>query len=290
MTKIFYHADDFGVTVEQSKSILECYESGVLNSVSIIPNSPEAAKSYELIRTFVDSGKIRLVIHLNFVEGFSLASPSDIPYLVDENGMFKCTYGSMLKLNYSPNHKKGVEQFKKEIAAQISAVCAITGTKKINIDSHQHYLMIPMIWEAFCQVVKENSYELDYLRIPVDPRKPVFSNFSTLAAVPKINFIKWALLGFLAPSKSSINSLGSSIKVPLFFGMPFTCQMTKERIDTLLPKYKAIAEASNLDLELMFHPGQVSEVESLLDSAQEDLVEFYGSDYRQLEKDCLMSL
>ena len=37
---IWFHADDYGVTPEQSKRILDCYKQGVLNSISVLPNSP----------------------------------------------------------------------------------------------------------------------------------------------------------------------------------------------------------------------------------------------------------
>ena len=288
--KIIYHADDFGVTVEQSKSILDCYKNGVLNSVSIIPNSAEMAESYELIRDLVDDGKIRAVVHLNFVEGPCMAAGGrdDVPHLVDAEGNFICTYGSMLKLNYSGKKNEVRQEFVEEIAAQIKAVVDVTGGKKISVDSHQHYLQIPMIWEAFCQVMENEDYELEYLRNPVDPMGPVWSTPSMFWSVPKLNFVKWALLKFLAPNMQAFKAEGT--KIPVFFGIPFTCQMTEERVRALLPKYIKVAEKKGVDLELMFHPGAVRDIEKLMDASQADLVDFYGSEYRDREKETLCSI
>ena len=37
----WYHADDFGVSLEQSEKILSCYQEGALNSISILPMVPD---------------------------------------------------------------------------------------------------------------------------------------------------------------------------------------------------------------------------------------------------------
>ena len=287
---VFYHADDFGVTVEQSRSIMDCYYKGRLNSVSIIPNSAQAAESYRLIDKLVDQNKLRLVVHLNFVEGPCMAygGKDTVPHLVDEAGNFNCSYGRMLKLDKSPEHNKVRDEFAAEISAQIAAVVELTGDKTISVDSHQHYLQIPMIWEAFIQVIADEDYTLKYVRIPVDPMGPVWSTPGLLFKVPPINFVKWALLKKLTPDTRRLCQMGTH--VPVFFGIPFTCQMTQDRVEKLLPKYMAIAEKQDRDLELMFHPGAVRMVDDLMDANQQDLVEFYGSKYRDLEKETLCSI
>lgn len=288
MNKIFFHADDFGVTLQQSKSILDCYENGVLNSVSIIPNSPETAASYSLIKDAVEHGKIRLVIHLNFVEGHCMADPACVPHLIKEDSLLSCSYGSMLKYNFSPKRSILTKEFEYEIAAQIASIVTLTGNKTINVDSHQHYLQIPMIFEAFCNVVKANGYKVNYLRIPVDPLWPIWSTPSKFFKVPLINHVKWTLLKILKPSPSKLSDLNCTI--PIFFGMPFTCSMTLDNVLPLLEKYKKIAQKHNADLELMFHPGAVDAASDLLDASQADLVDFYSNKYRALEHKCLKEI
>ncbi|MDE6219323.1 MAG: ChbG/HpnK family deacetylase, partial [Lachnospiraceae bacterium] len=49
INKIWFHADDYGVTTEQSKRILSCYQDGVLNSISVLPNTPALRESLDIL-------------------------------------------------------------------------------------------------------------------------------------------------------------------------------------------------------------------------------------------------
>ena len=40
----------------------------------------------------------------------------------------------------------------------------------------------------------------------------------------------------------------------------------------------------------MFHPGPVRDIDKLLDAKQQDLIEFYGSNFRDLESEALKTL
>ena len=294
-------------------------------------NSPYAIPAYnELVRDAGLSDKIRAVIHLNFVEGkpcaLSVSQASDarsdshasdarsasdettfadssanhnpLNLLTDSRGMFNCTYGKILKASFLSTKSLRTaykEQFKIEIAAQLATGSKLLGTKTLSIDSHQHYHMIPVVYEALMEVVAENDYEIDYLRVPVDPATPIWTTPGLLFKMPPVNFIKWSLLKFLSTRSNSMkkrhfSSISSMHQAPIFFGMPFTCQMQKGLVDDrLFKKYLKIAQKSDLDLELMFHPGTVYSSSDLLDSSQLDLVEFYSSQNRQAEKDVIMS-
>ena len=63
LVALIIHADDFGITVEQSKAILElsdaCGGHGALSSMSMFANSPAFSECAELVRPFVDAGKIK---------------------------------------------------------------------------------------------------------------------------------------------------------------------------------------------------------------------------------------
>ena len=76
---IWYHADDFGVTTEQSERILDCCQNGVLNSISVLPNTPVLGEALEILnRVDPDGTRIRRVLHLNFVEGKPLAGAEHV--------------------------------------------------------------------------------------------------------------------------------------------------------------------------------------------------------------------
>lgn len=287
-TQVFYHADDYGVSEKQSSIIIDCFENGVLNSISVMPNTDRCDSCFDMIQDKVASGKMRCVVHLNFIEGKSLAPVEEIPHLLNDKGMLGCSFVSVLKMNYSTKRKMYQEELKKEIAAQIAKVVGLTGTKKINVDSHQHFHMIPIVWEAIMEVVKEQGYELEYLRISLDPLSILLSTPSVWKHLKPVNMIKWLLLGFLCPGKKVLRKTGA--KIPVFFGLFFTCEMKWDVVKVLLPKYKAYAKKQDRDLELMFHPGAVVDEAELLDASNIELKEFYASSNREDEKRTLMTL
>ena len=96
LVALIIHADDFGITVEQSKAILElsdaCGGHGALSSMSMFANSPAFNECAELVRPFVDAGKIKLGLHLNIVEGHPVSNPDDVPLLVNERGTFSHSF------------------------------------------------------------------------------------------------------------------------------------------------------------------------------------------------------
>lgn len=288
LKQVFYHADDYGVSRKQSSAIIECHEKGALNSVSIMPNAEHCDACFAMIKDKVLSGQIRCVVHLNFIEGSSLSPKEEIPHLLNEKGMLGCSFLSVLKMNYSPKRKQYQQELKKEIAAQIAQIVRLTGSRRINIDSHQHFHMIPIVWEALMEVVREEGYEIGYMRISLDPLGILLSTPSVWKNLKPVNIIKWALLKFLCPSKKKLQQTGAEI--PVFFGLFFTCEMKWDVVKRLLPKYQAYAQKQNRALELMFHPGAVTEETELLDASNLELKEFYASPNREDEKRTLMTL
>lgn len=294
--KIWFHADDYGVTIEQSKRILACHTNGVLNSISILPNTgllPDAAKLLNEVDP--DKNKIRRVLHLNFVEGKSLSEASCVPLLVDRTGFFNKSFIQFFKWNYIKkgiNKKHLVKQIKEEIRAQIRAVTFDNDFGITAIDSHQHYHMIPIIFDSLMDVLSEPEFQqlsIHYIRIPVDPLTPILHHTSMRRDVPKVNWIKWSVLKLYAKrNKKLLQKEG--ILTPIFFGILYTCKMKMEVVKALLPAYQAYANRKGKQLELMFHPGNLTASNELLDERSKELAVFYMSDDRFHEAECLKLL
>ena len=100
MKRIYFHADDYGVSEAQSARILNCYTDGVLNSMSVIPNTPELEVSLALLDTKDTKNKIRRVLHLNFVEGKPVSGAKQVDMLVDDAGLFSVSFIQLLKWSY----------------------------------------------------------------------------------------------------------------------------------------------------------------------------------------------
>ena len=124
---------------------------------------------------------------------------------------------------------------------------------------------------------------------PVDPVAPLWKDMHTLLGVPAINWVKWCILKINAVRNKKILQ-DKGIKSPLFFGIFYTCEMKKDVVETLLPAYEAYAEGKNEELELMFHPGNLTAEYELLDARRKELAAFYMSDNRFYEAECLKQL
>ncbi len=157
----WYHADDFGVSLEQSEKILSCYQEGALNSISILPNVPDLDGALALLDRIDAKGVIRRVLHLNFVEGKPLAGANKVPLLADKEGYFDKSFIRFLLWNYTACGRRRAKlkaQIREEIRAQLRAVTAEHDFRITAVDSHQHYHMIPMIFDCLLAVLDEEEF------------------------------------------------------------------------------------------------------------------------------------
>lgn len=287
--RIYFHADDYGVTPQQSGRILTCHAEGALNSISVIPNALQLEECLSLLEQEDCERKIRRVLHLNFVEGRPAAQEKLVSMLVDEKGYFCCSFIQLLKWNYTKkgeNRRKLKEQLKTEIAAQLAKVTKECDYHITAIDSHQHYHMIPIVMEALLEVLEAGQIAVEEIRIPVDPLLPLLKTPSVWFRVPAINWAKWTIL-WLHAGKNKKLLTKKGIRIPIFFGIFFTCEMKTDVVEVLLPKYKKYADKKNQALELMFHPGNLTACYELLDERSKELEDFYMSDNRFAEAECL---
>ena len=294
--KVWFHADDYGVTKEQSERILGCYQNGALNSISVLPNTPALEESLEVLnRVDPDGTRIRRVLHLNFVEGKPLAGAENVPGLVDDTGCFDKSFIRLFQwdhLKRGAARRRIVRQLGTEIAAQLRAVTSQCDYKITAIDSHQHYHMIPIVFDTLMEVLSEKEFEhlrICQIRIPVDPTAPLMHSAQMLRGVPVMNWVKWCILKIYADRNKKVLQ-NKGVGTPVFFGIFYTCEMKKEVVEALLPAYKAYAAKRNQELELMFHPGNLLAAYELLDGRNTELAEFYMSDNRFYEAECLKLL
>lgn len=290
--KIYFHADDYGVTLKQAERILSCYSEGVLNSISIIANVPQLEACCHLLDEKDTKRKIRRVLHLNFVEGQPIAPVEKVSMLVDETGLFSCSFIKLLKWNYVLQGEKKrqlKEQLKLEIKSQFEKVMDDNDFSITAVDAHQHYHMIPIVMESLLEVVAEKKIDINEIRIPVDPLIPLIKTPSMWGKVPMINWIKWMIL-WMHSAKCKRMLKKRKIQIPVFFGIFFTCEMTEKVVQKFLSKYVSYANKRGKGLELMFHPGDLDCENDLLDRRSEELKEFYLSKNRKLEAQCLKKM
>ena len=283
---ILFHADDYGINRIQAKRILTCQSQGCLNSVSLLVTSPEAFACASML-----PGDLRCRLHLNLREGPSLCDPSRIPMLVDEKGYFRLSFGAMLF--WSVCRKKRLKaQLKREIRCQILRMQELMGADApLRIDSHGHYHMIPAVWDALFETCDDLQVEIREIRVPAEPFGPILHDPYLLRKAPLSGLVKNLVMHVLY----ACDRIGGrhpkdfdfTKKVPVFFGMIFTTRMTLVPVRRLLPSFKRLASDRGRDLELMFHPGGLSEKEPLWD---ERFREFHTSPNRSREAEALCAM
>ena len=180
LVALIIHADDFGITVEQSKAILElsdaCDGHGALSSMSMFANSPAFNECAELVRPFVDAGKIKLGLHLNIVEGHPVSNPDDVPLLVNERGTFSHSFtGYLMASMLRTGDRDGIrEQLAREFSEQIKRYLEAFPDQRRNlrVDTHQHTHMVPLVHDALLAACRRTDCLVTAARLPVEPVGP----------------------------------------------------------------------------------------------------------------------
>lgn len=292
-----FHADDFGITLGQSKRILECCGDypggrGVLNSLSVLAGSP----CFEECCALLDERPktLRVGVHLNFVEGPCCADPADIPLLVDEKGLFKLGYGGLLAGSYGRGAAELRRQLTTEALAQISRVVGrfpeLAG--HLRVDGHQHTQLIPVVFDAMLDAIRQSGCTLEYLRVPAEPTG-AFVRSDVAGTIKPVNWVKHALLNTLWRRDRRVLA-GSGLAryeeaSAVFCGVLFSGHMDEERVCRVLPALAEEAGHRDMALELLFHPGRVGSAAECLNPALPGFVEFSCGEGRDVEHDALRS-
>lgn len=286
--ELLIHADDFGITLEQSKIILGLTSAGggPLNSLSVMANSPQ----FESCMALLDDAPadLHIGVHLNFVEGACCADPRDVSLLVDEKGVFCLGYGGLLKSSFGAAGKELRRQVEIEARAQIVRVVERlpqVGTH-LRLDGHQHTQLIPGVFDGICNLIEHDRLHVEYLRIPAEPTLPFLSP-AVFGQVSPVNWIKHALLNILWMRdrrrwKDLYAQWGSDPRA-LFCGVAFSGAMTAERVGRVLPQLAHTACKQGRSLEVLFHPGRVARPQDCLNPNLPGFVAFSCGEGRDLE-------
>ena len=146
-----FHADDYGLFLEQSERILACFEHGVLNGTSIISNGPELDAC---LRALPENG-MQLSVHLNLMQGRCLAPAEELTLLADGKGQFCVTFSQLLFSGLTGKREAYKQQIKTEYRAQIRKLLPLfrqTG-QALRIDGHAHWHVLPVAFDALMEVI-----------------------------------------------------------------------------------------------------------------------------------------
>lgn len=281
--RIEYHADDYGMFPAQSRRILDCHMNGLLNGVSIMPNGSYLDGGLADLAAFED--KIAVTVHLNLIEGNSLCAPEEVPLLTDEQGVFRVSFGKLLLHSFLPDRNRYRDQLRKELRAQIRTVAMRTQGQPLRLDGHAHYHMLPVVFDALMDVIREDNLPVSYIRIPREYLSVYLRSPGTLLAFSLINLLKVVILNILSHrANRKYGDVLKRMEQKLFMGVFFSGQMYRENVEPVLPHAIKLAEKLGKDLEVLAHPGGVYEPEDISCLTCREDIAFLTSEKRRRER------
>lgn len=299
MNLLEIHADDYALSLHASRDIRSCLRKGRLDSVSVLTNMScyeECVKEYLQERKNWPRQPL-LSVHLNFMEGHCLADPEKVPHLVDREGYFKIGWGTLFIWNYSPKKFRMIKkELKEEIRAQTERFLEAFGRDvRLRFDGHQHTQMIPLVYQALLEVIAEQRYGTDYIRVTREPARPYLRSAGLWKTYRPVNWVKNILLNLYAPGMERALEKNrpswQRANGPMYlWGVVMSGHMDAARVRRLLPDMRAQAAKKGRHLEVLFHPGTVLESELGKEFCNKGANGFHISEGRREEYEAVMSL
>jgi predicted glycoside hydrolase/deacetylase ChbG (UPF0249 family) len=156
MTKyLIVNSDDFGISENVSRGIIEAHQKGIVTSTSTMVNLPAAA--WAINAAHEQAPKLGLGLHLVLSYGKPITPAEKVPSLVKEDGCFPQDYaGLMAQL---PLYKTA--DLETELRAQFARFVELAGHKPDHIDSHHRGAYVhPDAFEVMMSLCEEHGLPL----------------------------------------------------------------------------------------------------------------------------------
>jgi predicted glycoside hydrolase/deacetylase ChbG (UPF0249 family) len=232
---LIVNADDYGRSPGVSTGIRQAHQNGIVTATTVMINLPGATTDVQLAMR--QTPELALGVHLNLTVGCPCAPGSDVPSLVDSNGIFP----RKDDLHRFPE-RLDPSEVEREWRAQIETFLA-TGARLDHIDSHHHIaLLSPDIWNCCLSIA------LDY-RCGVRTPLPSDVNRQSLTNLFPRRFVDFT-------SKTATEQIAAAgvHHVDNFLGSFFSDQATREHLLSLLD---GLPQGIH---ELMCHPGIADDI------------------------------
>lgn len=241
MKELILNADDFGMTLGINEAIVRAHRNGTLTSATLMAN---ASAFDDAVARALANPTLGVGCHLVLVGGRSVAAPTQIRSLVDEDGFLPKTLPTFVaRVSAGLIRQCDIER---ELRAQIEKTCG-AGIEPSHLDTHKHTHAHPRVMQAVARVASEVG--IRRVRNPFESLRDAWATTHAEGSSAGSQLIAAAAAQISAPSFRSISRKYSLCSPEHFVGIAMTGRMSpavvRHMIDTL-PEGRT---------EMMFHPG-----------------------------------
>jgi hopanoid biosynthesis associated protein HpnK len=157
---LIVNADDFGLTKQVNRGIVEAHHNGIVTSTTLLANG-EAFESAVALAS--RAPQLGIGAHLNLSEGTPISPPSTIPSLVDSRGRLHLTPGRLamgILLG-----RISLSDVERELRAQVEKVLR-AGISPTHFDGHKHIHVLPRVSALVVRLAQQ--YDIPGLRCPIE--------------------------------------------------------------------------------------------------------------------------
>lgn len=245
MRQLIVNADDFGLTEQVSRGILDAHREGIVTSTTLMANGKAFEWAVSLGRGLC---QLSIGVHLNLSEGLPVAPAINIPSLVDLEGRLHLSPGRLL-LGIA-TRQVNIADVETEFRQQITKVIE-AGIMPTHLDGHQHVHVLPGIADLVIRLARE--FKIPSIRCPQEdpPRRSALRRgTNSRVAVVKQYFVGRAVSYFAQRFRQKLADAGLLCPAH-FYGLSQTGFLDATSIEAILDYLpKGVSE-------LMCHPGYV---------------------------------
>lgn len=234
--RLIVNADDFGLHASINDGIITGHRQGIITSTSIMPSG--MAFEHALMG-LMKAPELGVGVHLTVVGAGPVSEPSEVPSLVDEEGMFCPGHPQFIRRYLAKT--VNIEEVAREWRAQIRKV-QDQGISITHLDSHQHMHILPGLDKVSAALARE--FNIPAMRVPDEPYGFMGSGpWSAARCLSRCG------LTFLA-RRARVIFLKAGLKTPdYFFGMLNGGHMEPAVLLAILARLQTGVT------EIMVHPG-----------------------------------